>query len=78
MLDAPMSTGNDWRMLAERLNIHRHMAYLDTYPSPTEAILNLWEARNRESNATQVLIHILRGMGRLDAVNLLEHDLQLK
>jgi len=77
MLDAPVSIGNDWRMLAERLNVHRYTAFFATRPSPTEAILNLWEARNRESNATQGLLNILRGMGRFDAAHLLEHDLQL-
>ena len=77
MLDAPVSLGNDWRMLAERLNVHRYIAFFATRPSPTEAILNLWEARNRESNATQGLLNILRGMGRFDAAHLLEHDLQL-
>jgi len=77
MLDAPVSLGNDWRMLAERLNVHRYVAFFATRPSPTEAILNLWEARNRESNATQGLLNILRGMGRFDAAHLLEHDLQL-
>ena len=77
MLDAPVSLGNDWRMLAERLNVHRYMTFFATRPSPTEAILNLWEARNRESNATQGLLNILRGMGRFDAAHLLEHDLQL-
>ena len=77
MLDAPVSLGNDWRMLAERLNVHRYIAFFATRPSPTEAILNLWEARNRETNATQGLLNILRGMGRFDAAHLLEHDLQL-
>ena len=77
MLDAPVSLGNDWRMLAERLNVHRYIAFFATRPSPTEAILNLWEARNRETNATLGLLNILRGMGRFDAAHLLEHDLQL-
>ena len=77
MLDAPVSLGNDWRLLAERLNVHRYIAFFATRPSPTEAILNLWEARNRESSATAGLLNILRGMGRFDAAHLLEHDLQL-
>ena len=77
MLDAPVSLGNDWRMLAERLNVHRYTAYFATKPSPTGALLVLWEARNREAAATQGLLGILRGMGRFDAAHLLEHDLQL-
>jgi len=77
MLDAPVSIGNDWRMLAERLNVHRYTAYFATKPSPTGALLVLWEARNREAAATQGLLGILRGMGRFDAAHLLEHDLQM-
>jgi len=77
MLDAPVSIGNDWRMLAERLNVHRYIGYFATRPSPTEALLVLWEARNREAAATQGLLGILRGMGRFDAAHLLEHDLQM-
>lgn len=77
MLDKPVAGGNDWRLLAERLNVHRYTAFFASRPSPTEAILNLWEARNRESSATQGLLGILRGMGRIDCAHLLENDLQL-
>ena len=77
MLDKPVAGGNDWRLLAERLNVHRYTAFFASRPSPTEAILNLWEARNRESSATQGLLSIFRGMGRIDCAKLLEHDLQL-
>jgi len=77
MLDFPVSGGNDWRMLAERLNVHRYITFFATRPSPTEAVLNLWEARNRDSGATAGLVNILRGMGRFDAAHLLEHDLQI-
>jgi leucine-rich repeat transmembrane protein FLRT len=78
LLDKPVAGGNDWRLLAERLNIHRYTAFYASRASPTEAILNLWEARNRESSAIQGLLGILRGMGRMDCVHLLEHDLQLE
>ena len=73
MLDAPVSLGNDWRMLAERLNVHRYIAFA-TRPSPTEAILNLWEARNRESTAVAGLVNTLRGMARHDAAQVLDMD----
>ncbi len=74
LLDPPNPRGNDWRMLAERLNVHRYPAYFATRPSPTEAILALWEARNRELLAVSNLGNVLRGMGRFDAAGVLERD----
>ena len=56
----------------------RYPAFFGSRPSPTEAILNLWEAKNRESSATQGLLSILRGMRRMDCVRLLEQQLQLQ
>ena len=49
-------------------------AYTSTQPSPTEAILNLWEARNRESTAVAGLVNTLRGMARHDAAQVLDMD----
>ena len=74
LLDPPTSEGHDWRLLAERLNVHRYVTFFATRPSPTEAILNLWEARNREILALSNLINILRGMGRFDAAQVLEQQ----
>merc|ERR1712008_425331 len=64
--------GRDWRLLAERLNVHRYVTFFETRPSPTEAILHLWEARNREIIAVSYLTNILRGMGRFDAAAVIE------
>ncbi len=74
LLDPPNAQGNDWRMLAERLNVHRYPAYFASRASPTEAILALWEARNREILAVSNLGNVLRGMGRFDAANVLERS----
>ena len=74
LLDPPNQQGTDWRLLAERLNVHRYVTYFATRPSPTEAILHLWEARNREMLAVSNLMNILRGMGRFDAANVLERE----
>ena len=75
LLDPPTAEGHDWRLLAERLNVHRYVTFFATRPSPTEAILQLWEARNRELLALSNLINILRGMGRFDAANVIEQQL---
>ncbi|CAB4055674.1 UNC5 [Lepeophtheirus salmonis] len=78
LLDSPNSQGNDWRLLAERLNVHRYITYFATRPSPTECILHLWEARNRESSASNSLHSILKVMGRYDAASVLERDLDIR
>ncbi len=75
LLDPPTPEGHDWRLLAERLNVHRYVTFFATRPSPTEAILHLWEARNREILALSNLINILRGMGRFDAAAVIEQQL---
>ncbi|XP_068082848.1 netrin receptor UNC5C isoform X3 [Anabrus simplex] len=74
-LDPPNARGNDWRMLAQRLNVDRYINYFATKASPTEHILDLWEARHREATAVTDLLNILRVMGRNDAAALLEKEL---
>lgn len=74
LLDPPCNTNNDWRMLAERLGVNRYITFFATQPSPTEAILHLWEARNRESTAVAGLVNTLRGMNRHDAAQVLDMD----
>ena len=74
LLDPPTANSNDWRVLAERLGVNRYVNFFATQPSPTEAILNLWEARNRESTAVAGLVNTLRGMSRHDAAQVLDLD----
>ena len=64
----------DWRELAGRLGVTHFTAFFSSQPSPTEAILDLWEARNRESTAVAGLVNTLRGMGRHDAAQVLDMD----
>lgn len=51
------------------------MDYFATKVSPTEHILDLWEARHREATALADLLNHLRLMGRVDAANVLENHL---
>ena len=53
----------------------RYINYFATKPSPTDQILNLWEARNREESALNDMVAILRVMDRLDVVELLQSNL---
>ncbi len=55
---------------------YRYINYFATKPSPTEAILNLWEARRKDEAAVTDLMNSLRVMGRLDATALLEHEFE--
>ncbi|KAF5281557.1 hypothetical protein FQA39_LY05092 [Lamprigera yunnana] len=74
-LDPPNSRSNDWRMLAHALSVDRYINYFATKPSPTECILDLWEARNRQSNALTELVKIFRDMERYDAASILDNSL---
>ncbi|XP_060519034.1 netrin receptor UNC5C isoform X2 [Cylas formicarius] len=74
-LDTPVQRGNDWRMLAHALNVDRYINFFATKPSPTDCILDLWESRNRNSNALTELKQIFSDMERYDAVNILENCL---
>jgi len=54
---------------------NRYVDYFATKASPTEHILDLWEARHREATALADLLNHLRLMGRVDAANVLESRL---
>lgn len=74
-LDPPTARGNDWRMLAHALSVNRYINFFATKPSPTDCILDLWEARNRQSNALTELVRIFKEMERYDAVDILDNSL---
>lgn len=74
-LDTPTPRGNDWRMLAVALSVNRYINFFATKPSPTDCILDLWEARNRQSNALTELIKIFKEMERFDAVAIIDNSL---
>lgn len=57
------------------LSHSRYINYFATKGSPTEHILDLWEAIHREDTAVTDLMNILRVMGRLDAAAVLEKEI---
>lgn len=71
-LDPPNSRGNDWRLLAQKLNVDRYINFFATKSSPTESILDLWECRHKNTSAVADLAAILKNMGRNDAVKVME------
>lgn len=74
ILNKPTPRSNDWRLLAEKLNVHRYVNFFATKQNPTDLILDLWEASHSEPTAVTDLINILRSMGRTDAVALMERE----
>ncbi|XP_045493140.1 netrin receptor UNC5B-like isoform X2 [Colias croceus] len=72
ILDPPNARGNDWRGLASRLGVDRYTTWFATKSSPTEAILELWECRERGPGAISSLATALRQMDRHDAADLLQ------
>ncbi|CAG0924435.1 unnamed protein product [Notodromas monacha] len=73
--DAPAarvnSTNNKgWKDLARALGMDRYLDYFASRPSPTEAILDLWEARHADRSASAIgeLLDILQDLGRRDVL----------
>lgn len=75
LLDSPSSRGNDWRLLAQQLNVDRYLNFFATKKSPTEYILDLWECRHRNTSAVADLAVVFRNMERIDAANVVENSL---
>lgn len=78
-LDVPTCQGNDWRKLAEVIGANHYSAHFANQPSPSEAILNLWEARNNfndNKSGLKALAQLLRDINRPDAIVILERELK--
>jgi len=59
-------------MLAQMMQVSRYINYFATKQSPTDSLLDLWEARRSDPSAVTELLNMLRVMGREDAARILE------
>lgn len=75
-LDVPSCEGNGWQQLATALGADHYLPFLASQSSPSEALLNLWESRNCESDPLLNLARLLKEIKREDAIVILERDLR--
>ncbi|XP_057707206.1 netrin receptor UNC5A isoform X3 [Corythoichthys intestinalis] len=73
-LDAPCPNGADWRMLAQRLKLERHMSFFASKASPTSAILDLWEAQHFHGGNINQLAAVMADIGKQEAMIFLVSD----
>ncbi|CAG0883793.1 unnamed protein product [Cyprideis torosa] len=73
VLDSPHPRGCDWQRLAQVLGMDRYLDYFSVRHSPTESILDLWEARHSGDRSSIIdLMNSLRNIGRNDAASIIE------
>ncbi|XP_046722934.1 netrin receptor UNC5A isoform X2 [Silurus meridionalis] len=73
-LDTPCPNGADWRLLAQRLKLDRHVSFFASKASPTSTILDLWEAQHFHSGNLNQLAAIMAEIGKQEAMIFLVSD----
>ncbi|KAG1962415.1 netrin receptor UNC5A [Pimephales promelas] len=73
-LDTPCPNGADWRLLAQRLKLDRHMSFLASKVSPTSVILDLWETQHFHSGNLNQLAAVMAEIGKQEAMIFLVSD----
>ncbi|XP_064875172.1 netrin receptor UNC5A [Oncorhynchus nerka] len=73
-LDTPCPNGADWRLLAQRLKLDRHMSFFASKASPTSVILDLWEAQHFHSGNLNQLATVMADIGKQEAMIFLVSD----
>uniref|UniRef100_A0A8B9K484 Netrin receptor UNC5 n=1 Tax=Astyanax mexicanus TaxID=7994 RepID=A0A8B9K484_ASTMX len=73
-LDAPCPNGADWRLLAQRLKLERHMSFFASKASPTSVILDLWEVQHFHSGNLNQLAAVMAEIGKQEAMIFLVSD----
>lgn len=73
-LDTPCPHGADWRLLAQRLQLDRHLSFFASKASPTSVILDLWEAQHFHSGNLNQLAAVMAEIGKQEAMIFLVTD----
>uniref|UniRef100_A0A673IT20 Netrin receptor UNC5 n=1 Tax=Sinocyclocheilus rhinocerous TaxID=307959 RepID=A0A673IT20_9TELE len=73
-LDTPCPNGADWRLLAQRLKLDRHMSFFASKASPTSVILDLWETQHFHSGNLNQLAAVMAKIGKQEAMIFLVSD----
>uniref|UniRef100_A0AAY4BB70 Netrin receptor UNC5 n=1 Tax=Denticeps clupeoides TaxID=299321 RepID=A0AAY4BB70_9TELE len=73
-LDTPCPNGADWRLLAQRLKLERHLSFFASRASPTSVILDLWEAQHFHSGNLNQLAAVMAEIGKQEAMIFLVSD----
>ncbi|XP_042594048.1 netrin receptor UNC5A isoform X4 [Cyprinus carpio] len=73
-LDTPCPNGADWRLLAQRLKLDRHMSFFASKASPTSVILDLWETQHFHNGNLNQLAAVMAEIGKQEAMIFLVSD----
>jgi hypothetical protein len=72
MLSKALDVGGAWRTLSDVMGAEHYASFVSTQRSPTEALINLWEAKNFDPEPARSLAMLLRQIGREDVATELE------
>ena len=67
--------GKNWYHLAAMLKLDQFQTYFATKTSPTEHLLDLWEARHRDRQSLQQLVDTLKSLSQFEISKLIEREL---
>ena len=71
-----LDSGDGWRRMAIAMGAEHYTSFIESQKSPTEALLNLWEARgNMDPDPISSLCSLLKNIGYREAADSLKNEL---